>query len=82
MTDRPNEPNERNGLSEPNGPNGASGPDSPHHITVEVPAAPDPFLLRPLIAARLAGRPVPDGSEATVAEAVAAHVRREAGAWR
>ncbi|MEV0319764.1 hypothetical protein ACIBKX_16695 [Streptomyces sp. NPDC050658] len=50
-------------------------------ITVQVSAAPDPFLLRPLIAARLAGRPVPPGPEALVAEAVAARVRREAGPW-
>ncbi|MFG2502993.1 hypothetical protein ACGFSB_32900 [Streptomyces sp. NPDC048441] len=54
----------------------------PPGITVEVPVAPDPFLLRPLIAARLAGRPVPEGPEATVAQAVAAHVLREAGPWR
>ncbi|MCX4672830.1 hypothetical protein OG453_40385 [Streptomyces sp. NBC_01381] len=79
MTDRPNCPINPNGPIKPNSP---TSPDGPHHITVEVPAAPDPFLLRPLIAARLAGRPVPDGPEATVAEAVAAHVRREAGAWR
>lgn len=43
-------------------------------ITVRVTTAPDPGLLRTAIAARLAGRPVPAGPEAEVAEAVAARV--------
>ena len=62
-------------------------PDRPPlRLRVEVPVAPVPALLRPAIAARLAGRPFPAGAEDSVASAVARAVRaeREGGerSWR
>ncbi|MFI0445519.1 hypothetical protein [Actinomadura sp. 6N118] len=48
-------------------------------ITVRTASAPDPQVLRGVIAARLAGRAVPDGPERAVADAVARHVAQAAG---
>jgi hypothetical protein len=45
-------------------------------VRVEVGRAPDPFLLRPAIEARLAGRPLLPGPERTIADAVAVAVER------
>ena len=61
----------------------ARGGGEPHHIRparrvalrVEVGAVPQAGLLRPAIAARLAGRPFPSGPEDAVARAVADAVR-------
>lgn len=66
---------------------------APLHLRVEVDHAPDPFLLRAAIAARLAGRPW-SGPEAAVADRVVSALALmetetetetgdgEAGPWR
>jgi hypothetical protein len=61
----------------------------PARLRVEVGSRPVPALLRPAIAARLAGLPAPPGPEGAVAEAVAAAVAarrpdpaRPEGRWR
>ncbi|MGY1617352.1 hypothetical protein ACI797_11500 [Geodermatophilus sp. SYSU D00691] len=51
-----------------------SRPGSPADLTVRVSGVPDPFRLRGAVADRLAGRPVPTGPEAELADAVAAHL--------
>ncbi|MEO6998302.1 MAG: hypothetical protein ABI112_09490 [Terracoccus sp.] len=51
----------------------------PLDLQVAVESAPEPGLLRPAIAAALAGRPWPEGPEAQVAAVVAAAVRGRQG---
>jgi len=54
-------------------------------VRVEVATPPAPALLRPAIAARLAGRPFPAGPEDAVASAVAhavAKAQEESKPWR
>jgi hypothetical protein len=49
----------------------------PLRLRVEVRGVPEPALLRPAIAARLAGRSFPGGPEDAVGRAVARAVRAE-----
>lgn len=48
-------------------------------LVVDVTAAPEPGLLRPALAAVLAGRPWPAGPEADIARAVRAAVHGDRG---
>jgi hypothetical protein len=49
----------------------------PQRLRVEVPAVPEPSLLRAAIAARVAGRAFPSRAEDAVAVRVAAAVREQ-----